>query len=134
MNLNVAKEQAALQKLTAKQLRGRFAVVCGDPARTNNRVWLVKRIASRLQAKAGGGLSERARLRAEELADDDLRAIPPKESPASVPRTASAAVPADRADRLPPVGSGVVRPCNSSCGTRPITQTPRTPRSGRTRG
>lgn len=109
--MNVLKEVAALQRLTAKQLRSRYAEVFGEATRANNRAWLVKRIAWRPQAKTEGGLSECARQRAEELADDaDLRTTPPKELPAAAPRTASAPVPAERDSRLPPVGSVIVRP------------------------
>ena len=44
-----------------------------------NKQWLIKRIAWRLQALAEGDLSERARQRAAELANDaDLRLNPPK--------------------------------------------------------
>jgi hypothetical protein len=44
-----------------------------------NKSWLIKRIAWRLQALAEGDLSERARQRAKELANDaDLRLSPPK--------------------------------------------------------
>ena len=40
----------------------------------------VKQITWRLQANAAGGLTERARKRAEELArDSDLRLLPPRE-------------------------------------------------------
>jgi hypothetical protein len=85
MHLNVAKEVATLQKMTVKQLRQKFAELCGEEARTGNKVWLVKRLAWRLQALAEGDLSERARLRAAELANDaDLRLNPPKPKPATI--------------------------------------------------
>ena len=78
MELNVHKEVAALQRQGAKQLRARYAEVFGDTATANNKVWLIRRIAWRLQALAEGDLSERARRRAEELANDaDLRLRPP---------------------------------------------------------
>jgi len=47
--------------------------------RVGNKTWLVKRIIWRMQALAEGDLSERARRRAAELANDaDLRLIPPR--------------------------------------------------------
>ena len=52
--LNVAKEVAALERMTAKQLRERFAEVFGETTNANNRIWLLKRIAWRLQAQAEG--------------------------------------------------------------------------------
>jgi len=53
MNLNIASEVAALRRLSTRELRAKYAEVFGDEARTtNNRVWLVRRIAWRLQALA----------------------------------------------------------------------------------
>src|SRR5579872_4029514 len=79
MTLNVGKELAALQRLTIKDLKARYAEVFGECTNAANRAWLVKRIAWRLQAIAEGDLSERARRRAAELANDaDLRLSPPK--------------------------------------------------------
>jgi hypothetical protein len=83
MRINVTKEVAQLGKLGTADLRARYAEVFGEPTRSGNRPWLVKRIAWRLQALAAGGLSERARQRAEELARDaDLRLRPPAEGAA----------------------------------------------------
>jgi hypothetical protein len=70
MHLNVGKEVAALLRMTVKELRARYADVFGEETPANNKAWLVKRIAWRLQAVAEGGLSERARQRAAELAND----------------------------------------------------------------
>jgi hypothetical protein len=78
-NMNVGKEVAALQRLGVKALRTRYAEVFGEQTPAHNKVWLVKRIAWRLQALAEGDLSERARQRAAELANDaDLRLSPPR--------------------------------------------------------
>src|SRR5262249_51160511 len=76
----------------------------------NNRTWLLKKIAWRLQALAEGGLSERARQRAAELANDaDVRANPPPTMPLPVPlETPTPRVQAD--DRLPPPGTILTRP------------------------
>src|ERR671931_195646 len=86
MSTNIARELAALQRLTMPQLRQRYAEVFGETTNANNRAWLVKKIAWRLQALAEGGLPERPRQRAAELANDaDLRANPPKTIPMPVP-------------------------------------------------
>ena len=78
MKLNVTKEVAALKRLTMHDLRAKYAEVFGDATPSGNRAWLVKRVIWRLQALAKGDLSERARRRAAELADDaELRVIPP---------------------------------------------------------
>ena len=51
-----------------------------------NKAWLVKRIVWRLQALAEGDLSERARRRAAELAQDaDLRLSPPRQKRSAPP-------------------------------------------------
>jgi hypothetical protein len=79
MSMNVGKDLAALQRMTIKELKVKYAEVFGETTNAANRAWLVKRIAWRLQALAEGDLSERARWRAQELANDaDLRLSPPK--------------------------------------------------------
>src|ERR1022692_3714994 len=60
MELNVHKEVAALQRQGAKQLRARYAEVFGETTAANNKIWLIRRIAWRLQALAEGDLSERS--------------------------------------------------------------------------
>jgi hypothetical protein len=110
MELNVHKEVAAMQRLGAKQLRGRYAEVFGETTTANNKTWLIRRIAWRLQALAEGDLTERARRRAEELGHDaDLRMNPPRPKVAESSRAAPAAVLPFRDARLPPVGSVLVR-------------------------
>jgi len=75
----VSAELSALEGLSVAQLRGRFAELFGEVTRASNRVWLVRRIAWRLQALAEGDLTARARQRAAELAcDADLRLLPPR--------------------------------------------------------
>ena len=114
MNLNVGKELASLQRMSVKELRARYAEVFGEDTNANNRAWLIKRIAWRLQALAEGGLSERARRRAEELANDaDLRLSPPKvkAAPTEMPGRTITGVLADKTDdRLPPPGTILTRP------------------------
>jgi hypothetical protein len=112
MHLNVGKEVAALQRMTVKELRARYAEVFGEETPANNKAWLVKRIAWRLQALAEGGLSERARQRAAELANDaDLRLSPPKAKadPAPGERTKTAALRVKGDDRLPLPGTVITR-------------------------
>ncbi len=76
--MNINKELAALQRSTPKELREQYEAVFGEPTRSGNKPFLIKRIAWRMQANAEGDLSDRARQRAEELANDsDLRLSPP---------------------------------------------------------
>ncbi len=77
--MNLEKELAEMQKMTVGQLRERYEDVFGETTRSGNRQWMIKRIAWRLQANAYGGLSERAKARAAELANDaDVRLTAPK--------------------------------------------------------
>ena len=82
MDMNVGKEVAALKRMTVPQLREKYREVFGDETRARHKAFLIKRIIWRLQAMAEGDLSERARRRAFELANDaDLRLGPPKAKP-----------------------------------------------------
>jgi hypothetical protein len=114
MDTNVGKEIAALQRMTPKQLREKYAAVFGEATAARNRTWLVRRIAWRLQALAEGDLSERARQRAAELARDaDLRVVPPAEKASTIPladRSRTRDVRFDTDGRLPPPGTVLTRP------------------------
>ncbi|MFM7057289.1 MAG: DUF2924 domain-containing protein [Planctomycetota bacterium] len=57
-----------LHSMTVRELRVKFADVCGDATRSGNRAWLIRRIASRMQANQESDLSERARQHAREPA------------------------------------------------------------------
>jgi hypothetical protein len=107
--LNVAKEIAGLRQLTAAQLRQRFVELFGETPRSSNRVWLVRRLAWRLQALAEGDLSERARRRAAELAcDADLRLLPPRAARRANPSTSLSSCRPD--PRIPCPGTILTRP------------------------
>ena len=81
MSTDFETEFTALAQLGVPALRARYRDVFGEATRSGNKAWLVRRIAWRLQAVAYGDLSERARLRAEELARDaDVRLQPPRQA------------------------------------------------------
>jgi hypothetical protein len=112
MAIDVAKEVRALEAMTVGELRDRYAEVFGEATRSFNKRFLVKRIAWRLQALEEGGLSERARRRAKELAvEADLRVRPPKPPPepadGEVVRTGPLSVSSDV--RLPSPGVVLTR-------------------------
>jgi Protein of unknown function (DUF2924) len=112
MQLNIAKEVAALRRLSTRDLRARYAETFGEATNANNKVWLVKRIAWRLQVQAEGDLSDRARRRAVELANDaDLRLSPPIKKPTAAPAECSTPEVQRRQvdDRVPPPGTIITR-------------------------
>src|SRR4051812_8349253 len=75
----LAMEIESLRKLKTKALQARYRELFGEESRSSNRAHLFRRIAWRLQARVEGDLSERARQRAAELANDaDLRLRAPR--------------------------------------------------------
>ncbi|MBI1898472.1 MAG: DUF2924 domain-containing protein [Acidobacteria bacterium] len=68
-----------LRHMTVGQLKYKYLEVFGEESRSNHKQFLFRRIAWRIQANVEGGLSERARRRALEIANDaDLRIRAPK--------------------------------------------------------
>ena len=111
MEINVGKELAALERMTVDDLRGRYAQVFGEPTNARHKQWLVRRIIWRMQAMADGDLSERARQRARELANDaDLRVSAPKTCKATTGHGNKAAtLRTARSSRLPIPGTVITR-------------------------
>ncbi len=110
MALDIAKELAAMRRMTVTQLRTRYVEVLGEQTRSSNRQHLIRRIAWRLQSSEHGTLSQRARRKAAELADEaDLRLTAPKNVPLATasPRPVNANQYRDR--RLPPPGNVIAR-------------------------
>ncbi len=113
MALNIGKEVWAMQRMTVTQLRERYEEVFGQACRSNHKQWLVKRIAWRRQANEEGDLSERARRRAAELANDaDLRMkAPPQKTPPppSRGRRVQASIARPHDSRIPMPGTVLTR-------------------------
>ena len=79
MALNVAKEVAALERMSVNDLCERYRETFGEETNARNKRWLVKRIAWKLQANAEGDISERARRLATEISlSTDIRSSVPK--------------------------------------------------------
>src|SRR5688572_18618180 len=112
---SIEQTLAALRRMTPALLREKYLEVFGEPSRSGNKDFLAKRIAWRVQSLAEGGLSERAKRRAEELARDaDIRlTIPrtPKSEPNVGARTGVLSAPrtATSHDRLPIPGTVLSR-------------------------
>ena len=95
---------ATLWCMQTTELRARYREVFGEESTTAHKQHLVRRIAWRLQALAQGDLSERARRRALEIADDaDIRSTVPASFLEKVPKRSLA----DR--RLPTPGTQITR-------------------------
>ena len=116
--MNIDQEVALLERTSTNDLKQRFAELCGYLTRNRNRTWLIRRIAWRLQANAQGGLSERARARAAELASGaQLRTTAPRArrtatippAPREVPQESLAVAPiANVPDRRLPLPGGMI--------------------------
>ena len=79
MDNAVLMEIEKLRRASLASLREKFREVFQEEARTRHREHLFRRIAWRLQALAEGDLTERARARANEIAQDaDLRKVAPR--------------------------------------------------------
>ncbi len=101
-----------MERMTVDQLRAKFAEVFGEGTNSRHKLWMIKRIAWRMQANVEGGLSDRAMRRAMELANDaDLRLMAPRErklAPRAEERTVSVAAAIKPATALLP-GSALKR-------------------------
>ena len=115
---DIATEMAALDGMTTGELADRYAELHGQPCRTRHRAYLIRKVAWRIQANAEGDLSERARKRAAELANDaDVRVMAPPTMicPPQYGETATITKPAptDKGKpidpRLPAPGSAIIR-------------------------
>ena len=113
---DIAKEIDALQQMTTSELADRYEELHGQPVRTRHRAYLIRKVAWRIQANAEGDLTERARKRAAELADDaDVRVMAPKtvicppenDNPVTVKRELPNGEHND--PRIPSPGSAIVR-------------------------
>jgi hypothetical protein len=105
-----------LQRMTTTELVARFQELHGYRCRTRHRQYLIRKNAWRLQANAEGDLSERARRRAAELADDaEVRVMAPRTVVCPAPAGPGSKVQRRIADgdhhdpRVPPGGSAIVR-------------------------
>ena len=105
MDEALRQEIEDLRQLKAKELRLRYSQLFGEDSPSSNRQHLFRRIAWRLQAQAEGDLTERAKQRAAQLAEDvDLRLRAPRRFWNEL-MNANGAAHARRDARLPPIGT-----------------------------
>src|SRR6202521_6126462 len=80
MNTAVLREIESLRRASVTDRRNKYQEVFQEQSRSKHREHLFRRIAWRLQALAEGDLSERARARAHDIAQDgDLRINAPRD-------------------------------------------------------
>jgi hypothetical protein len=111
MALNVGKEITALRRMTVVDLRRRYADAFGETTTSRHKQFLIRRILWRMQANQEGGLSDRARQRAKELAaDSDVRLTAPRPRSADpAGPTKVAAIRISQDERLPMPGAIITR-------------------------
>lgn len=110
MEKTITMQVAALMHMSVGQLREKYAELFGEETSSRHRQWLLRRISYRVHELAEGGLRERARKRAAELADEGyLRRRMPK--PPSEQQEPPAEEPSkeQRDERLPEPGTVLVR-------------------------
>ncbi len=79
MGSTIVEQIQELRQMTVNQLRGKYEEVFGETTSARNKDYLWKKIAWRIQELEYGGLSERAKKRAREIANEhDIRVRPPR--------------------------------------------------------
>jgi hypothetical protein len=106
-NTALLDEIDGLRALPVAELRGRYLALFGEETTSRNKDYLFKRIAYRMQEKKYGGLTPRARARAELLAEDApiRRRLSASTEGAEIVRLPAR----DRDSRLPPAGTELRR-------------------------
>ena len=112
MQAELKRDLSALSRMTVLELREKYRLVTGKENLSRHCEYLRKRVAWELQARAEGGISERARQRALEIANNVyLRSrmpvpLPPPNAPE---RTVVHSFGGGRDKRLPLPGTLIVR-------------------------
>ena len=79
MDIALVRRIEELRRFSVPALKAKYREVLGEETKSSHKQYLFRRIAWQLQAQLEGGLSERARIRAAQIADDaDLRSAGPK--------------------------------------------------------
>ena len=103
MNVELNQHIDGLRHMSTAQLQLKYRELFGQTSHSNHKGYLFRRVAWRMQALAEGGLSERARQFAQEIATDaDLRLCAPK-------RPAVANASRQRDPRVPAPGTQLIK-------------------------
>lgn len=110
MPVNVQREERRLREMSVHELRVVYAEVYGNETKNVNKRFLIKRILWRMQCNEQGDISERARQRALEIANDaDLR-LRDYSARSKEPTTTVTKAPAALRDpRIPRIGTVLAR-------------------------
>jgi hypothetical protein len=110
MNAELSQHIDQLRYLTTAQLKLKYRDLFGQTSHSNHKDYLFRRVAWRIQAVAEGGLSERARQYAREIATDvDMRLCAPTKAIGTqlAFRVANASKQLD--PRVPPPGTQLIK-------------------------
>ena len=110
MNTELNQHLDLLRQMTTAQLQLKYRELFGQPTHSNHKNYLFRRVAWRMQAVAEGGLSERAREYAREIAADaDLRLCAPKQAIETEPPVRVAHASRQLDPRVPPPGTQLIK-------------------------
>src|SRR5438445_9712596 len=99
-----------LRHMTTARLQLKYRELFGQASHSNHKDYLFRRIAWRMQAVAEGGLSERARAFAREIATDaDLRLCAPNKPIDAQPSVRVATASRQLDPRVPPRGTQLIK-------------------------
>ena len=110
MEVSLLATIVELGRLNVAALKIKYRDLFGEESRSSNKRFLARRIAWRIQAQAEGDLSERARRRIAEIADEtDFRTRAPRNFLGLPGQAAASARPTHNDLRLPPPGTEIRR-------------------------
>ena len=112
MSTSILPEIRRIQSLHVSELQVEWTrLYDGEPCRSRNKAYLVRRLCWRVQELRHGGLSDDTRARLQELAPDRFtrRSIPASFDPTTDATPRPRPVGATRDDRLPAAGTVIVR-------------------------
>src|SRR5258708_18810011 len=110
MNAELNQHIDRLRCMTTAQLQLKYRELFGQPSHSNHKGYLFRRVAWRMQALAEGGLSERAREHAQEIATDaDLRLCAPKKLVGPQPAVQVAKASRQLDPRVPAPGTQLIK-------------------------
>lgn len=110
MNAEIGRHIDELRRMTTAQLQLRYRELFGQSSHSNHKDYLFRRVAWRLQAIVEGGLSDRARQYAREIAEDaDLRLCAPKQYGEAQPAVRMASASRQPDPRVPSPGTQLIK-------------------------